>query len=194
MHTQTQTHTLTRTHTHAHANLSFTGDVYIFIKTCASSLGAVPHVFLWRGSHSCAFPLLAWNRLSLKTTLTQTPSLCKPSNRKLRVDLEGKYGKFASYQEMAQGCETAEFIALFPSLFVVYEGRLAAMFSLSAGALKHQRARRQAFGSNIYLVPPLASRSSSQPPFCLIYFQNCRCCVSRCLQGQTQINPFSALP
>jgi hypothetical protein len=104
--------------------------------------------------------------------------------------MEGKYGKFASYQEMAQGCETAEFIALFPSFFVVYEGRLAAMFSLSAGTLKHQRARRMAFGSNIFLVLPHASCSSSQPPFCPVYFSSIAGATS---QGACKVRPKSAL-
>ncbi len=74
------------------------------------------------------------------------------SHRKLKADTKAKYGKFASYQEMVQGCETPEFIALFPSFFVVYEGYLAHMFSLSPGTLKHQRNRQKAFGSNIFLV------------------------------------------
>ena len=90
------------------------GDVFVFIKFRRSPAGTMSHVYLWKGSHSSCLPLLAWSR-------------------KLKADTQSNYGKFISYQEMAQGCETPEFIALFPSFFVVYEGRLADMFSLSSG-------------------------------------------------------------
>jgi hypothetical protein len=79
------------------------------------------------------------------------------SVRKLKADTKAKYGKFALYQEMAQGGETPEFTALFPSFAVVYEGRLASMFSPSPGTLKHQRLRSKALGSNIFLVSRLSS-------------------------------------
>ncbi len=90
--------------------------------------------------------------LPLHQHATQIVLYFHSTYRKLKADTKAKYGKFASYQEMAQGCETPEFTALFPSFFVVYEGGLAHMFSLSPGTLKHQRTRQKAFGSNIFLV------------------------------------------
>jgi hypothetical protein len=130
------------------------GDVYVFIKLTPSSSGSIPHVYLWKGSHSSPAPLLAWSRFLCRNRLLLNIGrlVFDASVRKLKADTLAKYGKFASYQEMAQGRETPDFTALFKTYFVVYEGRLAAMFCQSAGTLKHKRSREKAFGSNIFLV------------------------------------------
>ncbi len=128
------------------------GDVYVFIKFKSSLSGPVPHVFVWKGAHSTSIPLLAWARSIRCNCRTLLRSVFDSSFRTLKAATQAKHGRFGTYQIMAQGCETPEFVALFPAYFVVYEGRLASMFSPSAGTLKHQRARQKSLGSNIFLV------------------------------------------
>jgi hypothetical protein len=111
----------------------YSGDVYIFIKIKPTKTGGSPFVYVWQGAHTSCAPLLAWTRTLKNETIA-------------------KYGKFECYQEMRQGAETPEFLALFPAFFVIYEGRLAHSFSLSAGTLKHQRGKSKRFGHNIFLV------------------------------------------
>ena len=152
----------------AHSLHCLTGDVYVFIKFKSSLSGPVPHVFVWKGAHSTSIPLLAWTRSIRCNSGTLLRSAFDSSSRTLKAATRAKHGRFGTYQIMAQGCETPEFVALFPAYFVVYEGRLASMFSPSPGTLKHQRARQKSLGSNIFLVlhPPLFQ--ISQPRLGLI--------------------------